>query len=68
MAKCLMIQVARTYENNPEYPYEGINMDVILQLQAGQEVWIKRGSLTSIYGADSSGMFSWFCGHLIHAL
>ena len=63
-----MIQVARTYEKNPVYPNEGINVAIILQLQAGQEVWVRRGAITSIYGADTTGMFSWFCGHLIHAL
>ena len=62
-------QVTYTYQSNPDYPYELINMAVILQLQEGQEVWVRPNSMGEIYGADSeNGMYSWFCGHLVYAL
>ena len=55
IVKLTMTQVTRTYENNPEFPYEIINMSVVLQLQAGQEVWLRPDSMTSIYGAMECG-------------
>ena len=64
-----MTQVNYTYESNPEYAYELINMAVILQLQEGQEVWVRPSSMNSIAGASSSvSMSSWFSGHLVYAL
>ena len=64
-----MTQVNYTYESNPEYTYENINMAVLLQLQEGQEVWLRLNGMSSISGADSgNGMFSWFSGHLAYAL
>ena len=64
-----MIQVTATYENNPEQLRETINMVVVLQLEEGQQVWLRPDSMDSVNGANSiSGMYSWFSGHLVYAL
>ena len=57
-----------TYENNPDHPYEGINMIIFLELQTGQQVWVQPSSINSMFGANSeSGMYYWFSGYLIYA-
>ena len=62
-------QVSDTYENNPEYPNEGVNMVLVLQLEAAQEVWLEPIPVTALWGADTTmGMWSWFSGHLVYAL
>ena len=66
--KSTMTQVTLTGEYNPPWPYESINMVVVLELQQGQEVYVRPGEMTSIYGAHvDNGMYSWFCGHLVYA-
>ena len=62
-------QVTYIYENNPGFPYDTLNMAVILQLQAGQQVWVQPFELNLIYGATSGdGIYSWFSGHLVYPL
>ena len=64
-----MTQATLTYEYNPDYYYETINMAVVLKLQEGQKVWLRPSNMESIYGADSdNGMRSWFSGDLVYAL
>ena len=44
-------------------------MVLVLQLEAAQEVWLEPISVTSLWGVSSgTGMWSWFCAHLVHAL
>ena len=41
---------------------------VILNLQAGQTVWIEPDSTIFLYGSNPAGyMYSWFSTHLLHA-
>ena len=61
-------KVTHSYEVNYEYPYEGINMVVDLQLEAGQRVWLRPNSITAMYGKDGNELRSWFSGHLVYAL
>ena len=56
------------YERNDDYGYESINIIAVLELEAGQEVWVRPNSITTMYGADNTnGMYSWFSAHLVHA-
>ena len=41
---------------------------IVLSLTAGQQVWVVPSGISTMYGSYSSGMRSWFSGHLIHAL
>ena len=44
-------------------------MVVILELQAKQEAYLEPRLMDSMYGViDGTGMYSWFSGHLVHAL
>ena len=64
-----MIQTTFSYEYDPDYQNEEINMVVILQLHEGQEVWVTPYGIMSIDGAFIGfGMSSWFSGHLVYAL
>ena len=65
----MLNQVTYTYDSDTDTTTDIINMVVILELQAGQEVYLEPTSMNSIYGViDGTGMYSWFSGHLVYAL
>ena len=41
---------------------------LVLSLTAGRQVWVRPSGITTMHGSYSSGMYSWFSGHLVHAL
>ena len=46
-----------------------LNPSIALQLQAGQEVYLRPYELRRMYGADDySGMSTWFSGYLVYPL
>ena len=40
----------------------------VLNFTAGQQVWISPDSVSQMFGVPSDVMYSWFSGHLVHAL
>ena len=55
------------YERNLEHPYDGINMISVLELEAGQQVWVRPYGMSAISETTSGGMNSWFSAHLVQA-
>ena len=60
--------MTHSYEVNIEWPYEAVNMVVDLQVEAGQQVWVRPNSIDAMYGVAGAEMRSWFSGHLVYAL
>ena len=55
-------------ERNDDNPAQSINIIVVLELEAGQQVWVRPSGISSMHGANSGdGMRSWFSAHLVHA-
>ena len=64
----LTFEVAYAYEQNLDSPYEGINIALVLQLDAGQQVWVSPNQINEMYGVSAGdGLLSWFSGHLLYA-
>ena len=49
--------------------FENVSLSstILLQLSAGQQVWVEPLLLDGLHGSSSGVMYSWFSGHLISA-
>ena len=63
----LNFQVARANGEQGNFRPEA-QMSLLLNLSAGQRVWVEPFSSQYLYGANEAGyMYSWFSAYLIHA-
>ena len=59
--------MAYSNERNDDNPAQSIDIIVVLELEAEQEVWVRPSGISSMHGAKSGeGMRSWFSAHLVH--
>ena len=62
------LQATYGYVSEGTYQEPSVDYSVILPLMAGQQVWVAPFGISGMQGVETSGMDSWFSGHLLYAL